>query len=1015
MRALLSAIVLVVVASLVTAAAPGVVFQASFDDTPTAAPGPTLQTINGVISYVDAPDGKAVVLKDGAYLSYPAAETLSKATGTLAMWLQPQWQGNDGKRHALFSDSAPTHNPAYNSFYLYKTSASTLQFSVAGRPEQSLNTNVADWVAGEWHHVSISWDASSGIAMFVDGFFAGAKTFTYEPQQWPEFNIGADYDGTITADAAFSEVQIFDRTLRPDQVASIAAREPLEAADIIAMEAPSKIRAGEECTLKLQGITATQLTRAHSLQVTLGGVPIASVDVQPATEAWQIGVPVDLEPVTFTVPRHLQLKSGVYNLTAILEGTMTSAKDPRATAPVRLYSPASDLPNEEFELRNESEVYMNGRPWMLKGPVSGFLHEGKFYTDDDAGRDMAVELFNSGSIRDALRCELVEEMEVVGGSATATYVLKNAPKLVGSAPVPHILVVTLDGDVDKAVGVEVLAVGEQQAKLQNHLLVWAALNPSDARAKGARDTFMFWPQTDACQVRFSMLGQSETQVTPPVRSVAIYRLLDYPSQNATVLPDRGKRRSLALYPQHTNLIYEGFGSDGIEQMSRHESLRQMADYMHFVGFDRLIVNAANDHQQAYYDDGALTNAWRWDLFKDLLPIADISEIDVVPMLPPLSNYDQFFAFTSPDSFLLDTSGELVKSPAGNRIPDPLRPEVRKRMLGFLGEVLDCVDEYGCVPAIGITADGASGTCFTSSDEVMADRVGYSPDDLRSFQIETGVVVEPGFDKPEDAYNWLRSNPQLWQSWLDFRSAHMHSFWTECRDRIVASNGKRYLLVNADLPVPASSADYSQRELLAHHGYDPLPYSGEEGLRISPVVGENVSGEITDLFATAAGRELQVNAHSLGAGREMLLPLLNAVRSDNPSCIAFRTSLDAKAGHESMLRSFARAFRALPAVPGEDALVEVWPDRDGDDIWVRQFDDCIAVINSTKRAQEVRITFNRTLRANSYVIDVVSGQRVKMMRGRGNVRLLLATRPYDLRTLKIVEPMPRTGREAMLID
>ncbi len=153
-------------------------------------------------------------------------------------------------------------------------------------------------------------------------------------------------------------------------------------------------------------------------------------------------------------------------------------------------------------------------------------------------------------------------------------------------------------------------------------------------------------------------------------------------------------------------------------------------------------------------------------------------------------------------------------------------------------------------------------------------------------------------------------------------------------------------------------------------------------------------------------EVQLDATTLGTGRQMLEPLLQTLMADNPYCITLRSSLDAKVGHESMLRGFARAFRALPAVPPEDFDGDIWANRRN--VWVKVFGDCIALINPTDRSQQVRLTLNETLPPNTQVVDTTTGQRVEMMRGRGRARLIINTDAYELRTLRIDKPMPRTS-------
>ncbi len=1007
MRKLAALLLLGAVASIVMAGPPGLTFHAPYDGTVAASPGPDSQRVHGEVSYISAPDGQGALLVNGSYLSYSSAGYFAKSAGTLSLWIQPQWHGSDAKRYAIFSDTAPTHKSAYNFFYLFKTSSATLQFSVGNIPEQSVSTTVADWAAGEWHHLAVAWNCTWGITLYVDGTLAGEKRFAYEPQQWPAFNIGADYDGSLTAAAAFSDVRIFDRMLRPDQVAAVAQGMPLEVADIIEMTAPDSISAGEEFTLHLRALANEPLTRPHAVLITLADIPLASVMPHPAAATWRPGQPVELEPITVKMPDYIQLARGQYSLAAILEGAATSSPTAGAAALVSLLAPARSAEVPVYELRGE-QVYYKGAPWLPSQPGSGFLYEGHFYRDDEDGRPTAVKLYQSGRIRDALRCVAVDEVEVAGDDTAASHILRNSPDTQDGAASPHLLVVEMAHNIAYSFGLEVLAAGGRQ--LEDHFLVWAALNPTHTRTARARESFLFYPQAGACEVRFTRLAamaEPREGVIAPVRWLGVYKLLDYPVGNVNVaeLPDKPLRRSLALLPAHSELIYDGFGSSGKDRMQRQYSLRHLLHYMRFVGFDRLQLYAAGSDMQSFYDGGMLPNAWRWDLFEDILPLAVPAGIDIVPLLPSLSNFDRLFTFSDPDSFQMDINGKLILDAAGHRCPDPLRREVEKQLLAFLDEFCARTDGYGCVSAIGLRVDGATGTCFASVNDVQtADKVGYSASDLQRFQVASGIAVPSRTGTPLEAYYWLKNSPQAWQRWLDFRCAHMHSLWTKCRDLVVSRDPSRYLLVDTALPVPANRGDYSQLELLRHHGYDPRLFAEEHGIRIA--VSADYRGPDRPDYATAEGMEVQIECAHLSAGRELLAPLLQAIVLDNPYCLTLRSSLDAKAGHEWMLRGFARAFRALPAVPPKDFDGKIWPVREG--IRVQWFDDCLAVINSTDQSQQVRITLKEPLPFNTQVIDMATGQRVPLLRGRSTLRLIVNTNPYDLRTLKVKKPITRPG-------
>ncbi|MFP3903003.1 MAG: hypothetical protein ACLFWB_02055, partial [Armatimonadota bacterium] len=127
---------------------------------------------------------------------------------------------------------------------------------------------------------------------------------------------------------------------------------------------------------------------------------------------------------------------------------------------------------------------------------------------------------------------------------------------------------------------------------------------------------------------------------------------------------------------------------------------------------------------------------------------------------------------------------------------------------------------------------------------------------------------------------------------------------------------------------------------------------------------------------------------------------------NPASITFRNSLDAKAGRELMLRPFIRAFRGLTREKPRELNGDVWPVNKG--IWVRMFGDSIAVINPTADAREVRITFEEQFPMNTEIVDMATGQRIRMLRGRKISRVVVQTQPYELRTLYIEKPLVEPG-------
>jgi hypothetical protein len=75
--------------------------------------------------------------------------------GTVVFWITPEWNGNDGLRHQIFTEAA------YGSPSLQKTTGSNLSFNVGG--STLISASVAAWVAGTTYCVVIRWDSKNTL------------------------------------------------------------------------------------------------------------------------------------------------------------------------------------------------------------------------------------------------------------------------------------------------------------------------------------------------------------------------------------------------------------------------------------------------------------------------------------------------------------------------------------------------------------------------------------------------------------------------------------------------------------------------------------------------------------------------------------------------------------------------------------------------------------------------------------------------------------------------------------
>jgi hypothetical protein len=146
----------------------------SIADTDTAVAWFTDATFTNVTK-TDAPDAPATMVPgtvaSGVLLSNPVAvdnPMLEQEHGYISFWLQPLWNGNDGKQHRILKIG-----DTENGLYLEKSPQGMLRYVMAS-PERTIasRTDVSNWKSGEWHHVVLAWysyaDTPVGLPLWVD-------------------------------------------------------------------------------------------------------------------------------------------------------------------------------------------------------------------------------------------------------------------------------------------------------------------------------------------------------------------------------------------------------------------------------------------------------------------------------------------------------------------------------------------------------------------------------------------------------------------------------------------------------------------------------------------------------------------------------------------------------------------------------------------------------------------------------------------------------------------------------
>jgi len=150
--------------------------------------------------------GQGVAFDAGATLTYATAGNLNRTAGAIEFWVRPDWNGDDGQDYAFFE----VGDGWFNRIRLAKDGANNFRYLVwDSTTEFGIAHNVADWKAGEWHHIAATWQESE-IALYEDGVLVGR-----EPVQVPDLlsellHVGSESWDNRVAHGGIDELRISD-------------------------------------------------------------------------------------------------------------------------------------------------------------------------------------------------------------------------------------------------------------------------------------------------------------------------------------------------------------------------------------------------------------------------------------------------------------------------------------------------------------------------------------------------------------------------------------------------------------------------------------------------------------------------------------------------------------------------------------------------------------------------------------------------------------------------------------
>ncbi|MFH1435654.1 MAG: LamG-like jellyroll fold domain-containing protein [Pseudomonadota bacterium] len=172
---------------------------------------------SGIEIVADGKFGGGVRIDEGDTLAYPLPEGMSVSSGTIEMWVKPDWNsGNPAETsHTLLSDFFDEDN-GFSLHYLGNANAGDLHFLGRDSGGDIDFSKKIVWKENEWHHVAFTWYEGTTV-LYVDG--QPSRSRVYRRTDFPEmFFIGSNVGGGNAFNGVIDELRIGSRQLSFDEI-----------------------------------------------------------------------------------------------------------------------------------------------------------------------------------------------------------------------------------------------------------------------------------------------------------------------------------------------------------------------------------------------------------------------------------------------------------------------------------------------------------------------------------------------------------------------------------------------------------------------------------------------------------------------------------------------------------------------------------------------------------------------------------------------------------------------------
>lgn len=1007
-------------------AAPVLALQAGFDGTPTARAGAAdvAPLATAGVTFVDGVYGQAVkvspaVAGDPPLLQYPAGDAFAGAGGTVMFWFRPEWDGaiRDPERfpwYGLLStlDAAGKVPLRIWQWHWLRADLSRGE----GLKEFSLNLRCrGQWLKGDWHHVALTWNEEGWCTLYADGipYELGLTWGDYLPQRAEaslaaiqSFSLGStpERGGAMgIADGSFDELRVY--------------RTPLPAAAVM-----SEVH--RACPADLI-VERRFLPAAEAGELVLELHPGGSMVVPPVGE-------VVAGPVAVSLRCRLTDDGGTKTL---VEKEFSAA----VGGPVRLPLAVPALPAGDYRL---TCVLASGGATVQRSYriVVYELSPARPATVADASLGEPTVAVAVGGEVPTLVASAPTAVKALAGVAYREAGPAKADRFAFEVEFPEaqtrgepvVLEIAWPDDVPRSMGLYMYP--ESKHKQHRDRLEGGIQSGEEYPLSGQIQVtrYLFYPD------RRRYLFEARTLVTgmpAAVASLSVRPLAGPLPRLAIAYPPDGPHRRLGHLDedQSFEVLFRDVG--GSAQAVRH--LESLCDVFDYTGQELLSYPLLRYHATYYPTlgsdpSGGLRPEGWIDLFlqvlhrrgKQLLGTVNLYTVPDLYLLPARVD-----ALIEAGVYVRDAQGDLVRGYSGYTC-NPLHPMVRAAFLRDVGEVLR---RYGSHPGFGgLDLWVTPAWTFTSLDH------GYDDATVAQFAADTGTAVPAGAGRERYRARHAFLTGPARAAWLAWRAGKTTAMLTEV-DRLARS-------IRPDLPVYLALSVEPWKEGedaadLAGHYYRDLAIDVTAARQLPSVVlapqrhpaddrhakhwdrSETRFNEVsfdraqTGLFRApgraASGSYLTYfesfndslkpevyagyfqNADVKAHGRFFLQELAFCLAAMDTTQMLIGAQPLGTAGRDDVVREFARAYGALPAVGFNDAT------GPADPVTVRYLsrdeETTLYAVNTLAFPVAASIGLAREATAT----DLATGEDVTTRRQTLAISLL----PFQLRSFRLTGAQP----------